>query len=256
MVRKLPLILLFLVSMLGAEEKTPDVGVDEKLGNAINLDLKFRDEAGQEVPLRTFFTGKTVILAPAYYECPRLCTFVYNALKKVMQASRSKGIEPGKDYAVISVSFNPDDTPELASKKGGMYRRTFEKPLIPGSWTFLTGSQENISALFDSIGYRYKADGSDFSHPAAIVLFTPEGRISRYLYGLEHNEESFRLSLVETSQGLIGGVSEKIVLLCFRFDPSKGKYTPYVMGFVRIASVLLVLSIGGLIFFLRKKERT
>ncbi len=254
-------ILLFLgtVSLAAESEKTPPgIGVEEKLGTSVPGRTLFTTENGKESALATLFPGSTpVILVPAYYECPRLCTYVLNGLRTSMQTAQKSGLLPGRDYRVITFSFDPREGPALAREKGNIYRESYESgPLDPGAWQFLTGRKESIAALLSGIGYKTKPDGEkDISHAASIVILTPDGRISRYLYGVEFADRDFRLALVEASGGRIGTPIDRIMTYCFRYDETKGQYAPYAWGFVRILSSLVFFFTAGTVIFLRLRER-
>lgn len=247
--------LLLLPAALWPEtSRIPDAGITDKRGSRIDLNLRFKDESGRLVPLRDFFDGRRpVILAPSYYKCPRLCTLVYNGLRDSVAGSMTL-LKPGTDYQIVSFSFNPDDVPEIAAKKGDAYRSTVPG-VAPGAWPFLTGDAGTIDALTRSIGYSFKKDGNDFSHAAAVVVLTPDGTISRYLYGVEFRPADLRWSLIEASSGRIGSPADQVMMFCFRFDDTKGMYTPHAWTFMRIASGLVVFTLLCLIFFLRLKPR-
>lgn len=261
MVRLAPLVLLF-VSMLPLTAETsrePEgVGVDQKPGETLPLDLMFKNEAGESVPLRSFFAnGKPVLIAPSYFECVRLCTYIYNGIGKAVKATPN--LLPGRDYTIISLSINPADNPMMAKMKGENYREALKEgggpDLKSDAWTFLTGSEENIKAITDAVGFRYKKDGKDFSHPAALVLVTPDGKISRYLFGIEFEPRDYRLALVEASDGEIGGIVDAVMLSCFRYDPIEGKYSPFAWGFMRIGGVATLALLLGTFFILKRREK-
>ncbi len=233
------------------------VGVDENTGQVIPLDLVFTDESGNVRPLREYFTpGRPVVLIPSYYACPRLCSYIFSAVQKAAQATALERYRPGRDYLILSVSFDDRETPALAAEKGASLRAGFRGGLAADAWPFLTGKADSIAPLMDSIGYRYRPDGArDFTHAAAIVFVAPDGKITRYLYGIEFPEREYRLSVVEASQGVIGSVSEKIYMYCFRYDALEGKYTPYAWAFMRIGAGLTLLVVIGLLFFLRRSEK-
>lgn len=261
--KKLPslLFLIFSLSAISSEPtRSPEgVGIDQKLGQTIALDSIFTNESGQQVPIRSFFkdSRKPVIIVPSYFECPRLCTLVYNGVRDVMNESIEKGAIPGEDYTVLAVSFNPKDNPTLARVKGRNYRETVKgTELTADGWHFLVSDKKNIESLMKSIGYNYKPDGEkDFSHPAAIVVVAPDGTISRYLFGIEFQESDYRLSLVEASSGKIGSPVDAVLLMCFRYDEQSGKYTPYAWGFMKLGSFATVFFLVVLVLFLRLKER-
>lgn len=235
------------------------VGIDQKPGQTVALDTVFTNEQGQQVTLQSFFQDhrKPVVLVPSYFECPRLCTLIYNGVRDVMKESIDKGLVPGEDYTVLAISFNPKDNPTLARVKGRNYRETIKNAEVtPEGWHFLVSDQKNIDKLMDSIGYQFKPDGEkDFSHPAAIILVSPDGTISRYMFGIEFKESDYRLSLIEASAGKIGSPVDAVLLMCFRYDEQSGQYTPYAWGFMKLGSAATVVFLIGLFIFLRLKER-
>jgi len=245
--------LMLVASTLNAEtNKTPPgVGVTDHRNTKIPLSLQFTDEQGRTRKLAEFFDGKRpVVLAPAYYTCPRLCTYVYNGLRDAIDANMADGLLPGRDFRIVSFSFNPDDRPDVAKKKSENYRSSIHSGHVaPDDWQFLTGDQSSITALTDAIGYNLKKDGADYSHPSAIIILTPDGTISRYMYGIEFPARVFRLSLVEASSGRIGGPSDSIMLFCFRYDDLTGRYTPVAWAFMRIACGLVLATLIFVIFF-------
>lgn len=235
--------------------RTPSgVGVDEKLGDYLPLDRVFTDEQGREIPLRSFFQDdrRPVLLVPGYYNCPRLCSLVFNGVRDGVAAVLDQNLKPGRDFTVVSLSFDPEETPALARAKAKNYRASIPDQTIPeAGWVFLTGRPAAIDAVLDAIGYRYRKDGEEYSHAAALVAVAPDGKISRYLYGIKHRPYDFRLALVEASDGRIGQTFDKVLLYCFRYDPQSGKYTPYAWAFLRIGGALVFFTLVGLIIFLR-----
>ena len=254
----------FTIALTGLAAETSrnvdDLALQEHLGDTIPLDVQLRLEDGTPVTLRELFeTGsqKPVILIPSYYICPRLCTYIFNAVHKAAAEVRdTRGLKPGRDYTILSVSFRPEDTTADARRKGEMYRNRFQPPLPTDAWRFLTGDTDQVARLMDAIGYKYRPDGGqDYSHGAAIVMVSPDGKITRYLYGVNFAASVFRLSLIESSYGKIGTTAEQVFLYCFRYDEQTGKYTPAVWVFVRVGGALTLLFIVGLIFLLRRKEK-
>ncbi len=253
------------------ERKPPGIGIEEKLGDKLPEQLVFLDEDGAKVQIEKNFLDARlpVILVPSYYTCTRLCSFIFQGLQKGLDAMTKGGVLlPGRDYRVLSISINPRDNPQSSKEKGDMIRSQFRQlPIASGrkdweeNWRFLSSAQDSDESrqaapkLMDALGYRYKKDDKDFSHTAAIVILSPDGRIMRYLYGLEFPEQSLRLALVEASRGKIGGAVEKILLYCFRYDPIEGKYTPFAMAFIRIGGALTLLFLGLMWFVLGYKKR-
>ena len=226
------------------------------VGVGLDQDLVFKDEFGRTAPLSSYFSGhKPVILALVYYDCPMLCTMILNGVESSL---KGMSLNPGQDFEVLSVSFDPKDTPELAASKKGMYLKRYGRPGTANGWHFLTGDEANIKALTAAVGFRYKYDeaSKQFAHASGIMVLTPEGRISRYFYGVEYAPRDLRLGLVEASQNKIGSPVDQILLFCYHYDPATGKYGAIVMNIVRAAGATFVL-IGGcfLVFALRRDSR-
>jgi protein SCO1/2 len=232
------------------------VGIDQKLDQQVPLELTFKDEAGRTVALSTYFrSGKPVILAPVYYRCPMLCTQILNGLAGSLKAV---SLEPGKDFEIVAVSFDPKDTPETASSKRELYLRRYGRPNTANGWHLLTGDAANIRALMDAVGYHYKYDAAtdQFAHASGVMVLTGEGRVSRYFYGVEFQPRDVRLGLVEASQNRIGSPVDQILLFCYHYDPVTGKYGAVVMNLVRFAGAAFTLVCGVFLFiFLRRDVR-
>ena len=232
------------------------VGIDQKLDQQVPLDLTFKDEAGRDVPLSTYFRqGKPVILAPVYYRCPMLCTQILNGLAGSLKAV---SLDPAKDFEIVAVSFDPKDTPETAASKKQLYLRRYARPNSANGWHLLTGDAANIKSLMDAVGYHYKYDPAtdQFAHASGIMVLTPEGRLSRYFYGVEYQPRDIRLGLVEASKNKIGSPVDQILLFCYHYDPVTGKYGAVVMNLVRFAGAGFTLVCGVFLFiFLRRDVR-
>ena len=224
------------------------VGVEQKLDFQLPLDLSFRDEFNRTVPLSTFFHGKPVILAFVYYRCPMLCTAILTGLESSLKAV---SLNPGRDFEVISVSFDPGDTSDSAASKRKMILQRYGRPDTSNGWHFLTGDEPAIRALTDAAGFHYRYDPitKQFAHASAVMVLTPQGRISRYFYGVEYAPRDVRLGLVEASANKIGSPVDQILLFCYHYDPATGKYGAIAMNIVRAAGALFVL-IGGTFLFL------
>jgi len=230
------------------------VGIDQKLNTQVPLDLTFRDEYGHTVPLSTYFhSGRPVLLAPVYYRCPMLCTQVLNGLASSLKAV---SFDPGKDYEVVAFSFDPKDTPDLAAAKKQTYVRRYGRENTANGWHFLTGDPANIETLMDAVGFHYKYDPStdQYAHASGVVLLTPEGRLSKYFYGVEYAPRDVRLGTVEASRNKIGTPVDQILLFCYHYDPSTGKYGAIVLNMVRAAAGGFVLIGGGLLLFVFRRE--
>lgn len=230
-----------------------DVGLDQKLGNSIPLDLTFRDEHGRDVALSQFFGEKPVILTLVYYQCPMLCTEVLNGL---LRSAKDLPLEIGKDFTVITVSIDPTERPVLASVKHELYTGLYVRPGGARGWHFLTGDEAQIKALAHAVGFRYAYDSASgqFAHPSGIMLLTPEGKLARYLYGIAYPSRDLRLGLVEASQNKIGSPIDQILLYCYHYDPETGKYGLLISRVIKAAAALTVLSLGFLIAILFRRE--
>ena len=230
------------------------VGIDQNLNGQLPLNLTFRDEAGRSVPLSSFFlTKKPVILALVYYRCPMLCTQILNGLESSLKAV---SFNPGQDFEILSVSFDPKDTPELAASKKQMYLRRYGRPNTANGWHFLTGDPANIKALADAAGYHYKYDPKtdQFAHASGIMILTPDGRLSRYFYGVEYAPRDIRMGLVEASQNKIGNPVDQILLFCYHYDSATGKYGAIAMNLVRFAGAAFVLVCGTFLFIVFRRD--
>jgi protein SCO1 len=234
-------------------ELLKDVGVDQKLNDEIPLDLTFRDEHGQTVALAQYFGSKPVILTLAYYNCPMLCTQVLNGLDRSLKLIP---MDIGKDFNVITVSIDPTERPVLAEAKQAMYTGMYGRPGAAAGWHFLTGDEPQIKALAQAVGFRYAYDSESkqFAHASVVMVLTPEGRLSRYFYGIQYPERDLRLGLVEASQGKISSPVDAILLFCYHYDPHTGRYGLLISRVIQLAGGLTVLIGGIFLFFLFRGE--
>lgn len=234
-----------------------DVGIDQKLGVQVPLDLTFRDESGKEVKLADYFgkSERPIILTLVYYECPMLCTMVLNDLVRTMNGMTS--LSAGKDFDVVTVSFDPKDTPELASKKRATYLHQYGKRGELGGWHFLTGQEDAIKQLTAAVGFRYAYDPkfNQYVHASGLMILTPEGKVARYFYGLDYSVKDVRLSLVEASKGQVGTAVEAVMLYCFHYDPTTGRYSLAVTNILKVAAALTLVCVGGYLFISFRRER-
>ncbi len=230
------------------------VTIEQRLNSAIPLDLVFHNEANQNVPLRTYFGEKPVVLALVYYGCPNLCSLT---LTEMVHALHRVSFEPGRDYNVVIVSFDPSETPELAAKTKAAYAKEFGRPGFDSGWHFLTGSQDAISRLASAVGFRYRWDEPthQFVHAGGIMVATPEGLLSRYFYGVHYAPADLRMSLVEASQNKIGSPVDGLLLFCFHYDATQGKYTLAIFNVLKLGAALTMLGLAALIFFFLRGEK-
>lgn len=230
------------------------VGIDQRLDNQVPLDLKFRDETGQPVNLASYFGKKPVILSLVYYTCPMLCTTAENGL---LNALRDVKFNIGEQYEVVTVSIDPTETPEMALGKKAVYVGLYGRPGAKQGWHFLVGDEPSIRALAQAVGfhYNYIPETKQFAHATGIVVLTPQGRVSRYFYGILYPSRDIRLALVEASNEKIGNPVDAVLLYCCQYDPATGRYSMVVSRILRLAGLITVLSMGTLIFALSRGGR-
>jgi protein SCO1/2 len=252
------LFLLLLACGARAQDVTPpelrDVGVTQRLDEQLPLDLEFLDEAGGRVSLQDYFGDRPVILSLVYYECPMLCTLVLNGL---LRALRALAFNVGEEFEVLTVSFDPRETPALAAAKKENYVGEYGRPEAAQGWHFLTGEEPAIEALTRSVGFRYRYDveKQQYAHAAAIVVITPQGRIARYFYGVEYSPRDLRFALIEASEERIGSPVDQLLLYCYQYDPSTGRYSAAVMNIIRLGGVLTVLGVAVFVIRSARRER-
>lgn len=234
-----------------------DVTIDQKLNSQIPLDLPFRDETGKAVRLGDYFQpGRPVLLNLVYYECPMLCTEVLNGMTSMLGVLK---FDPGKDFEIVTVSFDPREKPELAAAKKKVYLKRYGRVGAEPGWHFLTGDQDSITKLTHAVGFHYKWDPrvQQFAHATAIMVATPDGRLSHYFYGVEYSPKDVRLGLVEASNEKIGTPVDEVLLYCYHYDPRTGKYGAVITRVVRLAGVATLVILGSflLIMFSREPKR-
>ena len=241
----------------GTTNPPPDVlkrvGIDQHLNTQIPLDLKFRDESGREVRLGDYFGSKPVVLSMVYYECPMLCGEVLNGEASVFNMLK---FDIGKEYNVVTVSFDPKETPELARAKKKAFVDRYGRPGGAEGWHFLTGSQDSITALTKAVGFNYAwdRDTKQFAHAAAIMVVTPDGRIAQYFYGVDYSPKDLRFGLIQASQKKIGTVVDQVLLYCYHYDPRTGKYGAVISRTLQIGGALTVLVLGGFLIIMFRLE--
>ena len=230
------------------------VGIDQNLNAQLPLELTFKDDTGQTVRLGQYFREKPVVLALVYYECPMLCDMVLNGMTHSME---QLSLNLGSDYQVVTVSFNPHETWQLAAAKKANYVEKYQRQGAVQGWHFLTGQEDNIKKLADTAGFHYKYDPitKQYAHASGIMVITPDGKISKYFYGIEYKPRDLRLGLVEASQDKIGTLADQVLLFCFHYDPATGRYGAVIANVTRVLGSATVLLLGGFVFIMLRRDR-
>ncbi len=231
-----------------------DVGIDQKLGEQVPLDIAFRDETGRTVRLGDYFGSKPVILSLVYFDCPMLCTMVENGL---LDSLKNMKFDVGNQFEVVTVSFNPQDTPRLAAAKKEMYVGLYARPGAAAGWHFLTGEEASIRRLTNAVGFHYSYDpgSQQYAHAAAIMVLTPEGKLARYFFGIRYPASDLRLGLVEASSRKIGTPVDAVLLYCCQYNPQTGKYGVVISHIIQLAGFVTVLTIATMMILLFRAER-
>ena len=231
-----------------------NVGIEQHLDSQVPPDLTFTDDTGRQVKLGDYFGKKPLILNLVYYNCPMLCG---EALAGLTSSMKLVKFDVGNEFEVITVSFNPQETPQLAAEKKRDYLKRYGRPIGAAGWHFLTGSADSINALTKAVGFQYQYDAAknQYAHATAIMVLTPQGRISRYFYGVDFPPKDVRMGLVEASQGKIGNAIDQVLLYCYHYDPATGKYGAIVSNMLKLGGALTILLVGGLILVLLRLER-
>jgi protein SCO1/2 len=221
------------------------VGIDQKMGANVPLDLPFVDESGRDVMLRQYF-GKPVILALVYYQCPSLCNMVLNG---VLSAVKNLSLTAGNQFNVVAVSFDPRETPDMARTKKQTYMKDYGRAGAEQGWHFLTGSEKSSVQLANAVGFHFAYDAmtNQYAHPSAILILTPEGQVARYFYGINYPARDVRLGLDEASENHIASPVDQVLLYCYHYDPSNGKYGMVIMNVLRLGGLL---TLGSLVTFM------
>jgi protein SCO1/2 len=238
-------------------EVLEEVGVTEHLNAKLPLDLEFRDEDGNWVELGSFFDGeRPVILTLNYYRCPMLCGLMLNG---VVDGLEAMSWTPGAEFEIVTISINPLETPELARAKKQNYLKRLERPAAAKGWHFMTGRELEINRLAETLGFSYTYDpvSQEYAHAAAIFVCTPDGRVARYLYGIEYPAKRLKLALLEAAEGTIGSTLDQLILYCYHYDPTNRRYTPVAMNIMRLGggATALILGISLGVFWLREWRR-
>jgi protein SCO1 len=231
-----------------------EIGFDQFIDQPIPLDVPFRDEGGRTVQLGEYFGKRPVVLVFAYYDCPMLCTLVINGLSSALNVL---SLEPGQDFEIVTVSFNPKDTPATAAAKKAVYIERYKRAGAAAGWHFLTGDQPSIDRLTRAAGFRYVWDKEtgQFAHPSGVIVLTPQGRLARYLFGIEYGPRDLRFALVEASAGRVGSAVDAVLLYCYHYDPMTGRYGFVVMRALRLAGAATVFALGAFIVVMVRRER-
>jgi protein SCO1/2 len=231
------------------------VGVEERLGAAVPLDVELVGADGRPFTLRQAFDGRRpVVLALVYYDCPMMCGLILSGAAKAMRGS---GLALGEDFQAVTVSFDPDEKPAQGAERRRGYLQSMGRSDGGADWPFLVGAAGATRAVADAVGFGYAKDDltGEWAHPAAIMVLTPDGKVSRYLYGIEYPEKDLRLALVEAAGGKVGTSFDRFLLTCYRYDPASRRYEPYAWGLVRAGGLATAVLLGGLIGGLVWRER-
>lgn len=231
------------------------VSFEQRLNEQLPLDLVFRDEEGRSVELGQYFHKKPVVLALVYYTCPMLCNQILSGLTKAISGITSMSV--GREYEIVTVSFDPRETPQDAREKKPTYINWYRRDGASEGWHFLTGDQESINRIAQAVGFNYTWDEktNQFAHASGIMVLTPEGKLSRYFYGIEYAPRDLQLGLVEASDNKIGSLVDQLLLYCFHYDPATGKYGLVVMNLVRIGGVLTLVGVVAFVFVMKRRAR-
>ena len=230
------------------------IGIEQRLNESIPLDLTFRDESGQSVQLQKYFGEKPVVLALVYYECPMLCSMVLNGLLKSINAL---SFEAGNEFDILTVSFDPTETPTLAAGKKTSYLSKYARAGAETGWHFLTGDQESIKKVTEAVGFKYTRDPltGQFVHASGIMVLTPTGKLSKYFYGVEYSSRDLKLGLMEAATNKIGSPVDQLLLYCYHYDPTTGKYGVAIMNVIRVAGIATVLVLGSFMLLMLRRDR-
>ena len=230
-----------------------NVGIEQHLNEQIPPELGFRDETGQTVRLKDYFGKKPIILNLAYFNCQMLCPEVLSGLTVALRGLK---FNVGREFEILTISFDPRETPEMAAEKKQQYLARYGRKGVEQGWHFLTGQQDAIAALTKAVGFQYQYDPKtqQFAHTTAIILLTPQGKIAQYYYGVEYSPKDLRLGLVEASQNKIGNLADAILLYCYHYDPATGRYGAVIMRVLRLAAVATMIFLGGFIVLMLRRD--
>lgn len=236
------------------DQVVEEVRIDQRLNEQLPLDLPFRNEAGETVRLGDYFGKRPVVLAFVYYECPMLCTQILNGMTATLKTLR---FTPGTEFDIVTVSIDPRETPALASEKKAEYLKAYGREHAASGWHFLTGDQASIDALAEIAGFKYVYDEkTDFyAHAAAIMVVTPAGVLARYFFGIEYPARDLTFALMEAAEERIGTPVDRLLLLCYQYDPATGQYSLLVSAILKVGAVITVVAIGGFMLVMLRRER-
>jgi protein SCO1 len=231
-----------------------NVEIEERLGSQLPLGARFTTQDGATVRLGELVRGdRPLVLSLVYFSCPMLCGLV---LTGEVRGLRESGLELGKDFDAVTLSFDPADTTKLAAERQRGYLQALGKPEAKRAWTFLTGTKTDIDAVTEAVGFKYAFDErtKQYAHVAAVFVLTPGGQVSRYLYGIEYSAKDVRLAVVEASQGRVGTSFDRLLLTCYRYDPASRKYQPYVLGVMRVVMLGVLGGLGVMLGVLWRRD--
>lgn len=229
-----------------------NVGIEQRLNAQVPADLAFRDETGKAVKLGDYFGKRPLILSLVYFRCPMLCNEVLAGVEGSLKAI---SFNPGQDFDVLTVSFDPKDTPESATEKKAEMLKHYRRDGAAGGWHFLTGSQESIDALTKAVGFQYQFDTTtdQFAHTTGLMVLTPDGKVAQYYYGVNFPPRDVRLGLIQASQNKIGTLADQVLLYCYHYDPKTGKYSAMINRIIQLGGGLTILSIGTVVLVLLRR---
>jgi protein SCO1 len=230
-----------------------NVTFEQRLDTRLPLDTPFKDETGRDVTLGQYFGKRPVVLAFVYYSCPMLCTQVLNG---VSSAVKAMPFTVGDDFDVVFVSFDHRETPRMAAEKKAAQLEDYHQTGTAAGWHYLTGSEASIARVTSAAGFSYRWDekSGQFAHVSGVLVVTPDGRLSRYFYGVEYSPKELRMALVESSAGKIGSAVDQLLLYCYHYDPATGQYGVVAMNMVRLGGAITLVLLGGFIWAMRRRE--